>query len=73
MDTVQTFWTGYTIGNHGVEGSSFVVIVKTKSKHTALEINLASPQEENITATVVLTLPEKVWKNYAQSSVIEGI
>jgi hypothetical protein len=61
------------IGNHSVEGSSFVVVVKAKSKHTALEINLASPQEENTIATIVLTLPEKVWKNYAQSSVIEGI
>jgi len=61
------------IGNHSVERSSFVVIVKAKSKHTALESNSASPREENTVTTIVLTLPEKIWKNYAESSVIDGI
>ena len=37
---VRTFRTSYTIGNHSVEGSSFVVIVEAKTKHTALKIKL---------------------------------
>jgi hypothetical protein len=33
---VRTLWTGYAIGDFGVESCGFVVVIEAKAKHTAL-------------------------------------